>query len=130
MRFFLKKSVLQHTAHWGQSQPQLFGASIWGGFFESLKHAKQDLSIIEFENQVWNSLHKLVVWKGELILIFGSKIHNLWTIFYRRTKISLKIQPEIQKSDLKISGSRKDKNFWIQLFVYIGYFSIPNWPAR
>ena len=73
-------------------------ASIWGGFFEALKHAKQDFSIIEFENQVWNSLHKLVVWKGELILILGSKIHNLWTIFYRRTKISLKIQPEIQKS--------------------------------
>ena len=24
----------------------------WGGFFESLKHAKQDLSIIEFKNQV------------------------------------------------------------------------------
>ena len=41
-----------YTAHWGYSQPQLFGASIWGGFFESLKHAKQDLSIIEFENHV------------------------------------------------------------------------------
>ena len=40
------------TAHWGKSQPQLSGASIWGRFFESLKHAKQDLSIIEFENQV------------------------------------------------------------------------------
>ena len=66
-------------------------------FFESLKHTKQDLRIIEFENQVWNSLHKLVVRKGELILIFESKIHNFWTIFYRRTKISLKISPEIQK---------------------------------
>ena len=96
--FFLKWVIQSYrTAHWGLSQPQLFGASIRGGFFESLKHAKQDLSIIEFENQVWNSLHKLVVWKGELILIFGSKIHNFWTIFYRRTKISLKIQPEIQK---------------------------------
>ena len=45
-----------------------------------------------------NSLHKVVVWKGELILIFVSKIHNLRTIFYRRTKFSLKIQPEIQKN--------------------------------
>ena len=40
------------TAHWGKSQPQLSGAPIWGGFFESLKHTKQDLRIIEFENQV------------------------------------------------------------------------------
>ena len=29
-----------YTAHWGWSQPQLSGASIWGGFFESLKHVK------------------------------------------------------------------------------------------
>ena len=43
---------VQLTAHWGKSQPQLSGASIWGPFFKSLKHAKQDLSIIEFENQV------------------------------------------------------------------------------
>ena len=67
------------------------------GFFESLKHTKQDLSIIEFKNQVWNLLHKLLVLIGELILILGSKIHNFFTIFWCRTKISLKIQPEIQK---------------------------------
>ena len=40
------------TAHWGKSQPQLSGASIWGGFFESLKHTKQDFRIIELKNQV------------------------------------------------------------------------------
>ena len=34
---------------------------------------------------------------GEVILMLGSKIHNIFTIFWRRTKISLKIQPEIQK---------------------------------
>ena len=88
----VKSSSTQRTE--GALNPN-FRAS---GFFESLKHNKQDLRIIEFENQVWNSLHKLAVWKGELILILGSKIHNLWTNFYLRTKISLKIQPEIQKS--------------------------------
>ena len=60
-------------------------------------YTKQDLSIIEFKNQVWNLLHKLVAQKGELILILGSKINNFWTIFLHRTKISLKILPEIQK---------------------------------
>ena len=60
-----------------------FQASIRGGFFEFLKHAKQDLSIIEFKNQVWNLLHKLEVWKGEFILILGSKIHNFLTLFLR-----------------------------------------------
>ena len=45
-------SFERDTAHWGWSQPQLSGASIWGGFFESLKHTKQDLRIIEFKNQV------------------------------------------------------------------------------
>ena len=34
---------------------------------------------------------------GELILILESEIHKFFTIFGRRTKISLKIQPEIQK---------------------------------
>ena len=48
--FFIIGSA--NTAHWGKSQPQLSGASIWVPFFESLKHAKQDLSFIEFENQV------------------------------------------------------------------------------
>ena len=90
-----------NTAHWGKSQPQLSGASIWGGFFESLKHAKQDLSIIEFENRFLNSLHKLVVWKGEPILILGSNLNNLLTITLCSTKISLKIQTEIQKLGLK-----------------------------
>ena len=52
-----------------------------------------------------------MVWKGELILIFGSKIHNLWTIFYCRTKISLKIQPEIQKSGFKNFWPKNDKNY-------------------
>ena len=68
-RIFPDLRKIYHTAHWGKSQPQLSGASIRGGFFESLKHTKQVLRIIEFENQVWNSLHKLVVWKGGLILI-------------------------------------------------------------
>ena len=71
--------------------------------FESLKHTKRDFSIIEFKNPVSNLLHKLLVFIGELILILGPKIHNLWTIFYRRTKISLKIQPEIQKFGFKKS---------------------------
>ena len=43
---------MEDMEHWGWSQPQLSGASMWGGFFESLKHTKQDLSIIEFKNQV------------------------------------------------------------------------------
>ena len=38
---------------------------------------------------------------GELILILGSKIHNLLTIFCRLTKISLKIPQEIKKFDSK-----------------------------
>ena len=49
--YYLWFSVV-HTAHWGKSQPQLSSAAIWGRFFESLKHGKQILSIIEFENQV------------------------------------------------------------------------------
>ena len=59
------------------------------------------MRIIEFKNQILNLLHKLVVQKEELILILGSKIHNFWTLFWCRTKILLKIQPEIQKLDLK-----------------------------
>ena len=39
------------TAHWGESQPQLSGASIWGGFFESLKHTP--IPILEL-----HALHK------------------------------------------------------------------------
>ena len=56
---------------------------------------KQDFSIIELKNQVLNLIHKLLLLIGELLLILGSKIHNFLTIFYRHTKISLKIQPEI-----------------------------------
>ena len=46
---FNMKPTVHSTAHWGKSQPQLSGASIWGDFFESLK---QDFRIIEFKNQV------------------------------------------------------------------------------
>ena len=60
-------------------------------------HTKQDFSILEFKNQVSNSLHKLLVLIGELILILGSKVHSFLVIFCRIAKISLKIQPEIQK---------------------------------
>ena len=81
------------------------------GFFESLIHAKQD--------QLWILLHKLVVCRGYLILILGSKIHNFWTIFWCCTKISHKIQPEIQNLDLKYFLYKNDKNLRIQYFCRI-----------
>ena len=73
---FLKNTMTQHTEE---------------GLNLNLKHTKQDSSIIEFKNHVGKFLILIEV----LILILGSKIHNfLWKIFCR-TKISLKIQPEI-----------------------------------
>ena len=39
------------TAHWGLIQPQLSGASIWGGFFKSLNHVKISYIVIEFQNR-------------------------------------------------------------------------------
>ena len=66
-----------------------FGISGVCLFLNEIKDTK------DIQNQVWNLLHKLVVQKGELILISGSKATIFFIIFCRRTKISLKIQPEI-----------------------------------
>ena len=76
--------------------------------------------------------HKLLVLRGELILILGSKIHNFFTIFWCHTKISLKIQQEIQKSDLKYFLSKNDKIFArfralksiFEFNDYLGYFGM------
>ena len=50
---------------------------------------------------------------GELILILGSKIHNFLTIFCRRTKISLEIQPEIKNWVFNVLS----KNYKNSLFL-------------
>ena len=48
------------TTLWGENQPQLSGASIWSGFYESLMHAKQSVVNIEFKNQLLILLHKFL----------------------------------------------------------------------
>ena len=65
-------------------------------------------------------------------MILESKIHYFWAIFWYRTKISLKIQPEIQKLDLKYFLLKNDKNFVrfkaskliFEFTVYKGYFVV------
>ena len=46
-----------------------------------MHHIKQELSIIEFKNQIGHLLHKLLVMIGELIFILGSKINNFFNHF-------------------------------------------------
>ena len=78
VRFFFHQSL----THWGETFDLNFQALLYRvAFFESLKHTKQDFSIIEFKNQVSNLLRNLLILIWELILILGSKIHNFWTIF-------------------------------------------------
>ena len=47
---FVAFSCLHQHGALGVESTSTFCASIWGGFFEFLKHAKQDLGIIEFED--------------------------------------------------------------------------------
>ena len=71
--------------------------SIWGGFLKSLKHVKQALANILFKIKLWILLHTLP---------FKSEVNEHPKTFH--TKISLKIQPEIQKLDFHISASKND----------------------
>ena len=97
-----------------------------GGFFESLKHTKrtkQDLSIIEFKNKVWNLLPKLLVLTGELILILGSKIHNFLPFFavapkFHLVKFSQKFKNWVWKLRLSRPSVRCAEVIWNSEFYY------------
>ena len=61
----------------------------------------------------WNSLHKLVVWKGELILIFGSKITNFGPFFTIAPKFHSKFSQKFKNRGLKNFGQKMTKNMLV-----------------
>ena len=67
--------------HWGLIQAQLSGASIWGGFFESLKHVKIS-PILSLNSRPCNAHVFVIFWLKFLKSQFLEFLAEFWVKFW------------------------------------------------
>ena len=82
-----------------------FGISGVCLFLNEIKDTK------DIQNQVWNLLHKLVVQKGELILISGSKATIFLSYFVVAPKFHSKFSQKFKNRGFKNFSQKMAKKF-------------------